>query len=136
MNASGQAAVPAIDIKSLHAKIGELIHHRGREANATNSRGAIAALVNELGLDWGAASKLLGAITAKHRPVADIFCSDAGVQLMRIDSDITIDAVKRCLAQSIAVLPVHDSLVVPANVSWRKRVIPYAHARGTPEQGH
>jgi hypothetical protein len=34
---------------------------------------------------------------------------------MRIDSDIIVDAIKRCLVKGIAVLPVHDSLIVPAH---------------------
>jgi hypothetical protein len=46
--------------------------------------------------------------------VADIFCSDAGVGLMKIDADITLHAVRHCQAQGIPVLPVHDSLIVPA----------------------
>ncbi len=51
---------------------------------------------------------------AKHRQVYDIFCSDAGVGPMKIDADITLRAVQHCQSQAIAVLPVHDSLIVPA----------------------
>ena len=43
-----------------------------------------------------------------------MFCSDAGVSITRIDSDITLRAVKDCQSQEIGVLPVHDSLIVPA----------------------
>jgi hypothetical protein len=46
--------------------------------------------------------------------VSDIFCSDAGVALMKIDAEITLSAIQHCQAQGIAVLPVHDSLIVPA----------------------
>jgi hypothetical protein len=60
------------------------------------------------------ASRLLDVVMAKHRQVSDIFCSDAGVCLMKIDADITLRAVQHCQSQGIAVLPVHDSLIVPA----------------------
>jgi hypothetical protein len=33
---------------------------------------------------------------------------------MRTDSEITLQAVKDCQSQGIGVLPVHDSLIVPA----------------------
>jgi hypothetical protein len=82
--------------------------------NAKNKLGAIAAISKELKISRRNASKLLGAITAKHRQVSDIFCSDAGVGLMKIDADITLCAVQHCQSQGIAVLPVHDSLIVPA----------------------
>jgi hypothetical protein len=76
--------------------------------------GAVAAIAKELEIERRTASKLFAAIEAKHNQVADIFCSDAGVGLMRIDSDITVEAVKQCQAQGIALLPVHDSLIVQA----------------------
>jgi hypothetical protein len=82
--------------------------------NAKNRPGAVGAVAKELEIDRRTASKLLAAIEAKHKRVADIFCSDAGVGLMRIDSDITLEAVKQCQAQGIAVVPVHDSLIVQA----------------------
>jgi len=82
--------------------------------NAATERGAVAAIAHHLKLERGPASLLLRAIKSKHRLVADLFCSDAGVSLMRIDSDIILNAVKDCQSQGIAALPVHDSPVVPA----------------------
>jgi hypothetical protein len=82
--------------------------------NANNKLGAIAAISKDLQIGRRNASKLLDAVMAKHRQVSDIFCSDAGVGLMKIDADITLSAVQHCQAQGIAVLPVHDSLIVPA----------------------
>jgi hypothetical protein len=82
--------------------------------NAKNKLGAIAAISKELKISRRDASKLLDDVMAKHQPVSDIFCSDAGVSLMKIDADITLRAVQHCQAQGIAVLPVHDSLIVPA----------------------
>jgi hypothetical protein len=82
--------------------------------NARSLRAAVAALAHELGTDRVTAAKVISSVTAKHDRVADVFCSDFGVDLMRIDSDITLEAVRSCQAQSIPVLPVHDSLIVPA----------------------
>ena len=82
--------------------------------NARSFRAAVAALTHELRINWQTATKLVLAVKAKHRQVADIFCTDAGVDLMRIDSEITLEAVKQCLAKGIVVLPVHDSLIVQA----------------------
>jgi hypothetical protein len=87
--------------------------------NAKNKLGAIAAISKELKIVRRDASKLLDVVMAKHREVSDIFCSDAGVGLMKIDADITLCAVQHCQSQGIAVLPVHDSLIVPAQHAER-----------------
>jgi hypothetical protein len=34
--------------------------------------------------------------------------------MMRIDGDIAVEAMLRCVAKGIAALPVHDSIIVPA----------------------
>jgi hypothetical protein len=82
--------------------------------NARTQRSAIWAVAKELDVDRQTASRLLNAIAVKHEAISDIFYSDAGVNLMKIDSDITLCAVQRCQRIGIAVLPVHDSLIVPA----------------------
>ena len=82
--------------------------------NARTHRGAVLAVAKELEVDHQTASKLLTAIGAKHKAISDVFYSDAGVSLMRIDADITLCAVQRCQRSGIPVLPVHDSLIVPA----------------------
>lgn len=62
------------------------------------------------------ASKIIGAIKARHRPIAAAFHSDAGAALMRIDSDMA-EAVMTLLMlrKGIVTLPVHDSFLVPAS---------------------
>jgi hypothetical protein len=87
--------------------------------NANNKLGAIAAISKDLKISRRNASRLLDAVMDKHRQVSDIFCSDAGVSLMKIDADITLRAVQHCQSQGIAVLPVHDSLIVPASNAER-----------------
>jgi hypothetical protein len=70
--------------------------------------------MRHLKLGRHSATTLLQSITEKHKVVADVFCSDAGVAMMRIDGDVTVDVMQRCIAQGIAALPVHDSIMVPA----------------------
>jgi hypothetical protein len=82
--------------------------------NANNRRSAVRAIAEKLKIETGVAAKLLGLILKKHGTIEDMFCSDAGIRLMRIDSDITIEAVKGCFAEGIPVLPVHDSLIAAA----------------------
>jgi hypothetical protein len=83
--------------------------------NATNERTAVAAIAHHLNIERKQASLLLQAIKRKHKPIADVFCSDSGVSLMRRDSEITLRAVEDCHSRGIGVLPVHDSLIVPAH---------------------
>jgi hypothetical protein len=101
--------------------------------NARTYRGAVLAVVKELGVDRQTASKLLTTISVKHEAIRDIFYSDAGVSLMKIDSDITLCAVQRCQRSGIAVLPVHDSLIVPAaNAAQAAEIMPEAFAARFP----
>jgi hypothetical protein len=82
--------------------------------NAKSYLSARSAIARDLNLDMTTATKLLGAITWKHRAVSDLFFSDAGVRLMRIDSDIALNTVMSCQEKGIPVLPVHDSFITPA----------------------
>jgi len=80
--------------------------------NAANERSAVSAIAHHLNLNRSRAFHLLRVIKRKHKPVADAFCRDVGLSLMRTDSEITLDAVKDCQAQGFGVLPIHDSLLV------------------------
>ena len=82
--------------------------------NAKSYSSARAAIARDLNLDMASATRLLRAITLKHRAVSDLFFSDAGVRLMRIDSDIALNTVMSCQIKGIPVLPVHDSFITPA----------------------
>jgi hypothetical protein len=87
--------------------------------NARTPRGAVSAIAKHLSIERRSAVVLLDAITKKHKLIADFFCSDCGVLLMKVDSDITLEAVKGCQASGITVLPVHDSLIVQARQAER-----------------
>jgi hypothetical protein len=41
-------------------------------------------------------------------------CSDAGVGLMRVESDVMVDVTRKLLADGVAILPVHDAAIVQA----------------------
>jgi hypothetical protein len=48
-----------------------------------------------------------------HSPIAGAFGDDAGIRLMRRDSDIMMRALKVLNTDGTPALPVHDSLIVP-----------------------
>jgi hypothetical protein len=81
--------------------------------NSKSTRDAIGSLVRSHGMDRAAATNIIAAIMAKHNRVSDAFCSDAGIRLMRQDSDLILASTRACLNAGIAALPVHDSLIVP-----------------------
>jgi hypothetical protein len=59
-----------------------------------------------------------------HNPViADAVGSDAGIDLMFIDSKIAIRVMKACMKAGIPCLPVHDSFIVPARCEVEMREI-------------
>jgi hypothetical protein len=57
--------------------------------------------------------RLLRDCAAKHKPIAHFFGSDAGVRLMRTDSDLAIAVMRAMQREGITPLGVHDSFVVP-----------------------
>jgi hypothetical protein len=59
------------------------------------------------------ARHMLRDCAAKHRPIAQFFWSDAGVRLMREDSDLANAVMLAMLREGIAPLGVHDSFIVP-----------------------
>lgn len=66
------------------------------------------------GFDPSSISKIMAAIRHCHTIIANAFYSDAGLTLMRIDSDIAEAVMLRLLGRSIVPLPVHDSFIVQA----------------------
>jgi len=82
--------------------------------NAKNMPAAIAALADHLGTDRRHASNVIAAIKRRHKPIEKQFCSDAGVRLMRTDSELILTAMRAMNDNGEPALPVHDSLIVPA----------------------
>ena len=57
---------------------------------------------------------MLAAIEKRHKPISEAFCSDAGVRLMRIDSELILSALAAANDEGFGALPIHDSLIAPA----------------------
>jgi hypothetical protein len=83
--------------------------------NAKNRRSAVSALADRLGADRRHADNVITAIQHRHKPIARHFCSDAGVRLMRTDSELILSALRAMNDNGDAALPVHDALIVPAH---------------------
>lgn len=93
--------------------------------------GTVAALLNKRkDLDrvtgqpkWGRnpteTATLVQAILDKNGPISDALGARVGPRLMNRDSRIMLDTVKGCMKAGIAVLPVHDSFIVPARYESR-----------------
>jgi hypothetical protein len=79
--------------------------------NAKTTQSAVGAITEKLDAKRGYAAQLLKAVKSRHREVADAFGSDMGVKLMRVDSTITLGAMKLCLKRGIPALPIHDSIM-------------------------
>src|SRR5687768_18484236 len=58
--------------------------------------------------------RLFKVIKARNREIEDAFGSDMGVKLMRVESDITLNAVKLSTGAGIPVAPIHDAMLCPA----------------------
>jgi hypothetical protein len=50
-----------------------------------------------------------------HQRIADQFCSDAGMRLMRLDSELALRIMYHFAKQNIPCLGVHDSFIVPVS---------------------
>ncbi|MCJ2015572.1 MULTISPECIES: hypothetical protein [unclassified Methylobacterium] len=59
-------------------------------------------------------ARILEDIREANRPIAHLFGSDAGVRLMRIDSDMATAVMEGCRNAGVPCLPVHDSFLTPA----------------------
>ena len=56
---------------------------------------------------------MLNTIKEYHAPIADLFGTGVGVELMKTDSDIVDYIVSDHVERSIPILTVHDSFIVP-----------------------
>jgi hypothetical protein len=93
-----------------HVKLGFLI-----AVNARNLCAATSAVADDAGISRADAAQLLTAIEKRHKPISEAFCSDAGVRLMRIDSELILGALKASNDDGIPALPIHDALIAPAH---------------------
>ena len=57
--------------------------------------------------------ELLYAFKDKHPLIADCICTDKGVELMKIDGNITARVINHFTEMEVPVLTIHDSYIVP-----------------------
>jgi hypothetical protein len=58
-------------------------------------------------------TQILDKLRAKHDRIADRFASDAGIDLMNTDSQITEKIIQHFTDQEVPILTIHDSYLVP-----------------------
>jgi hypothetical protein len=98
------AMVNARDRRGLHRSI--------RDSARALARGGV-----EISAEYqtdAAAVNAMNAILARHRMIADAFFSDAGMRLMRIDSDMAEAVMLGLLQRGVVTLGVHDSFIAQA----------------------
>lgn len=105
---------------------GAFPRHEGKLAlnvalNARSIPAAAAYLVNDSQWGHGLAytHACLKAVQKRNPVIARDIGADRGIDLMRIDSGMCLDVLKRCEGGGIAALPVHDSFMVPASQGAR-----------------
>jgi hypothetical protein len=94
--------------------------------NARSHTSAVRALADALKSDdtitdrFSTADKLIRAAKARHRPIAWALASDAGVRLMRKDSELA-ERIMLETVRAIGIVPlaVHDSFIVPTSHGGR-----------------
>ena len=92
-----------------HVKLGFNI-----AVNASSLQGAVCALADDAEISRSDAAAVLAAIKKHHKPISRAFFSDAGVRLMRIDSELILGALTAANDEGFGALPIHDSLIAPA----------------------
>lgn len=81
--------------------------------NARDLDGAISAVSTKFDISEEKASDVILAVKEHHALIIDQFHADAGIKLMRIDSDICISVMLKLVEERIPFLPIHDSFRVP-----------------------
>lgn len=82
--------------------------------NARDRTSALRALASHIGCQgaFGKASAVLRAVEQRHRPIAALFYSDAGMRLMNVDSSMAEGILMSLIQQGLVALPLHDSYLV------------------------
>lgn len=104
------------DFNRKEAKLGTVIAF-----NATDERKAIKALARALKASQARAVQIIEAIRKRHKPIESAICADQGIHLMNLDAKITMAATTGLMAKGIHVIPVHDSIIVPAQFDAEAR---------------
>jgi hypothetical protein len=98
--------------------------------NTKTQQGTISALTKKPSWPYSGqdTARLLDVLKRRNAPIAGDLHADKGIRLMRIDSEITLDAMKACAKAGIPALPVHDSMLTPTRYEDRVAEIMEASA--------
>lgn len=105
-------------LRTLYKDVALIMINCGAKRYLTNSikkRFRDKGRENEFGkeiFDKGFIKKMVAECEAFHEPVKGFFCSDVGIKLQYIDSEITSCVLDYFIRSDIPILPVHDSFVV------------------------
>jgi hypothetical protein len=93
--------------------------------NADTDRKALAAIAKKIGGDgaFPKAKALMETIKRRHAPVAQFFCTGAGLWLQRSDANMAEGVMLNALRDGIVVLGVHDSFIVQERYEGKIREI-------------
>jgi hypothetical protein len=89
--------------------------------NAKTKSGALIAFRQEAkekypdrnSLGWiNKANRIQSAVLKRHSPIREHFCTDIGIRLQFLDSELTISILKHFYDKGVVVLPVHDSYII------------------------
>jgi hypothetical protein len=82
--------------------------------NAADEDRAVKALARAKRLRHDRCREIFDAIRHRHRPIEGAFFTDYGVKLMNIDARIAMAVTTGLMDQGIPSIPVHDSIIGPA----------------------
>ena len=69
------------------------------------------------------AHEIINRIKTDHTDIQEYFHSDRGIELMKIESDIAIRVMLKCVEERIEFLPIHDGFRVPRSKGERAKEI-------------
>jgi hypothetical protein len=87
--------------------------------NAKTYKSSILALMGSAkkdlnqNIDYYEAKRCIDLFIEKHLPIADYFNSEAGVSLMRVESEVIIRTILAMMNKKICILTIHDSCIFP-----------------------
>ncbi|MFC4172394.1 hypothetical protein ACFOYU_10015 [Microvirga sp. GCM10011540] len=110
----GEHAIPGVSEDDIKIALLIAVNAPGRRLGTVKALMKRSMLNEEPWLhDEATTFAIYDALLARHAPIRADFGRDRGVRLMRIDSDIMMAILTRCVKGGIPAFPVHDSVVVP-----------------------
>jgi hypothetical protein len=87
--------------------------------NAKSYKSSVLALMGaakkdlDQNIDYYEAKRCIDLFKEKHWPISDFFNSEAGVSLMRVESEVIVRTIFAMMKKKICILTIHDSCIFP-----------------------